>query len=382
MPKPRVTHYYPVEIPYNPRTEEKFTVHSTAGLTKTNRIGTNVSNPTARVIGDQGVLLAVQTADKKHRQQLLQLMRNRASEMQTALRNAALLEYNRAGTGRFARGIKVKGQTTQQRGYLEGKISISIPQYRESRFLTNLGGNNAYFQTWPVGPYFITAKGVTPGGERLGDLWTELRSSGLGTRDWNPKTRKYESRTFKGKYGQKMLRNPLTGHTGVARRTLYNFTKKSGLPRLKVPFEGLGSLGARGGSGRGKNAELLGPRLGRAIINFEVDKVDKSEAFYYPLWVEHPGFKRDVITETAQRLLNESVNQWQTLVLEYQRDITATGGKTLRARVPAVIVKNVSTEELEARQWTQMARGVAISEWRRAHPGLRNAKPGDFDLPY
>lgn len=370
----RATRYYTTtrELPYDPTTEAKLSPRSTPGTSKVNRLGTNVSNPVARVIGDQEVLLAISSTDKKYRAALRNLMKNRASEMQTALQTAALAAYQRAGTGRFARGIKVKGQTTEQRGFLEGKISISVPQYRETRFLTNLGGNTAYFQTFPVGPYFITAKGVEPGGNQFSDLYTELRSSGLG-KVWDPKQRKSVDRQFTGANGQRMIRDPVTGHTGVARRTLFNFTKKKGLPRLKVPREGFGSLGARGGTGRGKNAERLGPRLGGNIIDQEIDDVDQNELFYYPTWVVHPGFERDVVTETAQMLLNETINQWKTYTLEYQRDLTEKGGKTLRVRVPGGQVKNSSPEEREARQWTELTTRAARAAWWSQHPSARHA---------
>lgn len=367
--------YYPIDLP-SVTSVAKPLPPLKSGRTPGN---TRIMNPPVRVVGDQAVLLATQNADKKHRQALRQLMQARAAQMQIALQEFAHSQYTRgrggrAGSGRFARGIRVKGSTTEQNGYLEGKIHVSIPNYRETRFLTALGGVAGP----PTNPYFITARGVMVGGKRYGDLFSEARSRPKDFITIGRDPRMGEE------YGKRFIRDPITGGKKVAMRTIHQQSRKAHLPRLKVPLEGIGSLGRRGGAGRGKNIERVGPLIGGIPIDFDNNDegFTKGEAYFYPIWVMHPGWPQgDVMAAAVQQLQNETIDMWKTLVLEYQNDVLERGGKTLRARVPGQGIKDVTTDtaEIEAANMVLMSRLQGLYRWRsNLSPAMLSARPEDL----
>jgi len=196
----------------------------------------------------------------------------RAAQIQARLRLAASLAYNKSATGRVARGIYAK---VQKVGTADGKgiqtaITVSVLNYRETRFITNLGGEG-YFKHFPVQPYRIFAKGAE---------------------------------------GLDSLSNPATGITSrtSTKKAIGLALSKEGVGRLKVPrgsafFTSSRQQGRGGGETRTIN-NVLGPadfaaRQGPFIHPGDRTIDKKGEFFFYPLWVNHPGFPQDVISEVA-----------------------------------------------------------------------------------
>jgi len=195
----------------------------------------------------------------------------RADLIQARLRLATAIAYNKSATGRVSRGIFAK---VQKVGTADGKgvqtaIVVTMVNYRESKFLTNLGGEG-YFRSFPVAPYRIYAKGAISAG--IEDVF----------------------KFAKGK----------TTVSKVSTRRAISFAhaqKKIG--RLKVPRGGTffkaGRMQGRGGA----ESRVLHTREGAvdfatpdaSFPNLSANK--KGDFFFYPLWVNHPGFAADVISD-------------------------------------------------------------------------------------
>lgn len=184
----------------------------------------------------------------------------RAMSIQTRLQRAVFEAYNKSATGRMARGIRAKvTKIGAPGGKVETIIRITMFNYRESRFLTNIGGGG-YFKEYPVPPYTIFAKGagfdknITP---------TGFGRRGRGTQELTDKSK-------------------------------VRIATSQATSRLKVPRRGsFFTAGRQPGRGGGES-RFINDVLGRA------DPGDRqSSFFFYPLWVNHPGFSRDVISEVA-----------------------------------------------------------------------------------
>lgn len=190
----------------------------------------------------------------------------RAAAIQNRLRMEVELAYNRAATGRVSRGIFAKATKmgTKDGKSVETVVRVTMINYRETRFLTNLDGMG-YFKHYPVEKYTIFAK-------------SDLRFRGA-----TDQTRK------------------------VGRSGIKSLLRRSGVGRLKVPrstafFTAARQPGRGGGESRIIN-DILGPASPGDL---------KSAFFFYPLWVQHPGFHEDVISEVA---LDEGA-RFQTEVAE------------------------------------------------------------------
>jgi hypothetical protein len=171
------------------------------------------------------------------------------------LRAAVLGAYNKAATGRLGRGIFAKAtKTGTPEGGIQTVVRVTMFNYREANFLTNLGGRG-YFQRFPVGPYRIFAQGV----EGALALLAPFRK-----------------------------RNTLRS----SRKTL-SIVREHGVGRLKVPrkssFFTAGRSPGRGGAESRTIGDILGPAGNDRASHF----------FFYPLWVNHPGFAEDVISQVA-----------------------------------------------------------------------------------
>jgi len=192
----------------------------------------------------------------------------RAAQIQQRLRLFAAIAYNKAATGRVSRGIFAKVQkvgTADGKGIQTG-IVVSVVNYREVRFLTNLGGEG-YFRHFPVQPYRIFAKGA----EGLDDL-----------------------------------RNPATGIRSKtsSRKAIGVALGTEGVGRLKVPrgsaFFTSGRDQGRGGGEKRVINDMFGPAdFSRHPTMPNLTKDPKGAFFFYPLWVNHPGFPADVISDVA-----------------------------------------------------------------------------------
>lgn len=178
----------------------------------------------------------------------------RAARIQQRLRVEVGAAYTRA-TGRIARGIYAKVTKTGKPGdKVSSVIRVTMINYREARFLTNIGGRG-HFKEFPVPAYRIFAKGAEGSLEFL----TPFRKS-----------------------------NSLKS----TRRTI-SLIKQFGAGRLKVPRKSSFFTAARQPGRGGGESKEVGDVLGPA----EGDR--SSHFFFYPLWVNHPGFRRDVISEVA-----------------------------------------------------------------------------------
>lgn len=199
---------------------------------------------------------AVAKADAKISPGLLADAKKRAAEIQTRMQEAALIQYSKSGTGRFARGIHAKVSQSKQTNVSETVIRVTSVNYRESKFLTNIGDSGYFKIGYPIEPYTIWAKGAEGAAEEVP----------IGV---NPYTK--------------------TNYKRVSRLR--------GVGRLKVPRAGAFFVAARKpGRGGGESRFLRG--LGANVTPEQV--ASGTAGFFYPLKVEHPGFKRDVISNIAQ----------------------------------------------------------------------------------
>jgi len=190
-----------------------------------------------------------------------------AERVQARLRSETAVAYHRAATGRFSRGLYARVIKTDT----GAAIRISMINYRESRFLTNLGGLGEFSnRPYPIPPYRIYAKNAR-------DVAIKINDKG-------------EVELRKGRQAMKQLR----------------FIK--GVGRLKVPrsnviFE---ASRTRGGGESRRPVEVL---TTGGVDPFDFSVEPKSGAFFYPLWVEHPGFERDVVSEVTaserERIISE-----------------------------------------------------------------------------
>ena len=204
----------------------------------------------------------------------------RAAQIQTRLQAAATAQYNKAATGRFARGIRATVKRFKSPTGEGHAIIVSTINYRETNFLTNIGGSG-YFKEFPVGPYRIFAKGAE---------------------------------------GSDSFVNTLTGRvTRRNDREAVRIARGFAISRLKVPKPGIFFRAARKpGRGGGESREIAGfphdADLGSPIAGGGgAYTLGNANAFFYPLWVNHPGFGRDVVSEVA--LQEGALYQEETLGL-------------------------------------------------------------------
>lgn len=224
-----------------------------------------ISRPSPRQGGGE---VRISIRGQQESQKALQLLRTRvgtrilsdgdkrASAIQQRMRAAVEVAYNRAATGRVARGIFAKVTSKGRPGdEVQSVIRVTMLNYRETRFLTNIGGGG-WFQRFPVPPYRIFAEGVE---SELNDLKPARRSNSMRS-------------------GRSAIR----------------IVKGNGVGRLKVPrrssFFTASRQPGRGGGESRSIGDILGPAGGG-------DR--QGHFFFYPLWVNHPGFKADVIADIA-----------------------------------------------------------------------------------
>ena len=166
-----------------------------------------------------------------------------AHTIQQTLRQETDFAYTK-GTGRFSRGIKTRVSHEITDDSVTSRIIVTLPGYRETRFLTDIGGSGK-FKVFPVAGYYIFAKGVG----RLFD------AQAVGD-------------SIKGAEAQRYVK----------------LARKRARSRLKVP------VGHK--TFRLLSAAPAGKRL---ETKFE------DTAFFYPLWVRHPGFPQDVVGDVLTR---------------------------------------------------------------------------------
>jgi hypothetical protein len=194
----------------------------------------------------------------------------RASVIQQRLRAAVLGAYNRASTGRLGRGIFAKAtKTGTPEGGVQTVIRVTMFNYREANFLTNLGGRG-YFQRFPVGPYRIFAQGVE------GALSLLAPSRKKNTLRSSRKT-------------LSIVREHEVGRLKVPRKSSF-FTSGRAPGRGGAESRRIGDIG-----GSADFTPFQGPFIHPG--NRTADRA--GHFFFYPLWVNHPGFSEDVISLVA-----------------------------------------------------------------------------------
>jgi len=206
----------------------------------------------------------------------------RADEIQARMRSAAMAEYSKTGTGRFARGINARVINSGSPGEkIASMIRVTAINYRETRFLTDIGGGG-YFKSYPVRPYRIFARGGLEGP--------------------------------RGKAGSKVD---------------INFVRSTaGEHRLKVPRAGrfFEAFRKHGGGESRRISDALGP----------MDPGDAMKAFFfYPLWVNHPGFRRDIISQIA---IQEGAAYQDAVVTIVEGEVRKTqmAGVSLSRNIPVI----------------------------------------------
>jgi hypothetical protein len=184
-------------------------------------------------------------------------VRKLAPQLQQQIQEILLAAYQRSATGRFARSIRVNVVTSGDADKSKVALQIKAIPYRETRFLTNLGGIGR-FKEFPVSPYRIYAKGA----QNIVDQVTAGRG---GEEAWFPNSRNAASR---------LKRLGAKHRLKVPRRTSF--------------FTAARRLGRGGGESR-TISDPLGPDEGEA----------RGAFFFYPLWVNHPGFAADYLSDVA-----------------------------------------------------------------------------------
>ena len=243
-----------VELP-SPRTKKKSI--SLGGLTITQNM-----------IGVDETAKALKGARTRAGGAILNDADRRAAQIQARLRAAVLATYTKSDTGRMSRGIFA---TAQKQGTADGKIEtiirISMTNYREANYLTNIGGSG-YFKRFPVEAYTIFAKGIHKE-ERVGFI--------------------------------------------KSKRSSAHFAAKDSVGRLKVPRRGAFFVAQRGRGGG--ESRVIHDVLGPASAGD-----NPSSFFFYPLWVNHPGFPVDIISQVAA---NEGAR--------FQEEIVDSVGATIQS---------------------------------------------------
>lgn len=219
--------------------------------------------------------------------------KERASRIQARLQAETAGAYVKAATGRFSRGLRASAtQTTGNGGRARTVIRVTMINYRESQFLTNLAGGG-YFKSYPVEPYRIFAEGVE------------------GARDLISFGRRTNS-----------LRS---GRRAIA------LIKRHGVGRLKVPrqtafFESSRQPGRRRVETR-EIRDAIGP----------MGNDPKSAFFFYPLWVNHPGFARDVVSDVVLDEGGQYINdQTQAVKSAHLEDGLIGVSRDIRSLEPTV----------------------------------------------
>lgn len=166
-----------------------------------------------------------------------------ADNLEFRLKAAIRGAYTKAATGRFEQRLQVQAFNDGR-----ARIQVILPSLRETKFLTNLGGSGR-FKDFPVQSYYIFARGFK-------NLFADAVSD------------KKE------------------------RRRIFKSTQKRGRgSRLKVPRRKQGyNLTLSHGGLRRNITDALGA----------LEPDERSAGFVYVLWVRHPGFARDVVSEVVQ----------------------------------------------------------------------------------
>lgn len=204
-----------------------------------------------------------------------------AQILQTELRTKAALAYKRASTGRFARGLSVHVQKVKK----GAQLRVTMINYRESRFLTNLGDQGFFKFGYPVPEYRIYAKGA----EGL-DFSLNVRTGRVTAR---------------------------SGKLAMKRAGWYGDVGRLKVPKKNVAMEAFRQEG-RGG-GESVRPVKIGKKGSRTPFDFT--RTHKSSAFFYPLWVDHPGFHEDVVSEVVEKAHAKIINQVTELVTYDHTDL-------------------------------------------------------------
>lgn len=221
-----------------------------------------------------------------------------AERVQARLRAETRAGYNKASTGRFSRGLFAKATK------IDGgaAIRISMFNYRESRFLTNLGGKGAFQFGYPIPPYRIYAKNA----EGIEVSINSARGSAK-----------------------------LISHKSAMRR----LSLRANVGRLKVPREGNFFVAMRKPGRGGGESRILNDWANLDPTN------PSNSGFFYPLWVDHPGFARDIVSEVVESENARIINEVTELV-RYEH--TNLGGGEFRStprpvtRADQTVVRTVS----------------------------------------
>lgn len=201
---------------------------------------------------------------------LLETAERRAGRIQSTIRRQMAAEY-RKGTGRAARGVYAKVARSRNGDKQSVVIRITSLNYREMRFLSNIGGSGYFKSGYPIPEYRIWAKGAR---EQFEDI--------------DP---------FKG-----------TATINRSKARFLQARRDKGVGRLKIPKEGTFYEGKRGRGG-------VESRQIRGIPgDLTMENVQTVSQFFYPMWVDHPGFRRDIISEVALKEGAEYISEVQGVV--------------------------------------------------------------------
>jgi hypothetical protein len=217
-----------------------------------------------------------------------------AAALQTILQTALDAEYKKTGTGRFARSIRVSAVKSEEKGKIRTSLQVKAITYRETKFLTNLGGQG-YFTTFPVGPYRIFARGVTS-------------SEGKNAQELH----------F-GRKGSKFLAKVLRRGGGD-------------VGRLKVPNRGAFYVAGRFNEiAEHPRGRILRTQRGGGESRFLKDRLGfmgegDVGPLRYPLWVNHPGFRRDLLSDLVLQHGGTYQEGMVSVVKERVGKLTRQGG--------------------------------------------------------
>jgi hypothetical protein len=331
---------------------------------------TNIGNPGAphiSQVGAQTLTAQVGLADEQTRKFLKELLVRKARNAETELQGIVRTRYQ-GGTGRLGRGIRVTAKVTDTETGIMGKLSLSLPRYRETPYVTNIGNQGIFHKLGGgVPPYMIAAKGAL----KMLTSRSSMRASPLSidvTDTYLKGSRRRQER---------MINDPVKGGKVRSYRRIEKqlvryakrFKQADFVPRLKIPrggyttgirfggiftllqdldFEDRAAISvnrrrtrestvARGGR-RGDIPGITRPegRYDRSG-NFRSGKSDV--AFRYPIFVVHPGFPPDVISEYWQGTIMSVMNEMANMQVIWT-DAVNRGGKSIGVIPPAPLVRD------------------------------------------
>jgi len=208
-----------------------------------------------------GVAQSLYTMNEDFVDGVRQIVQEHARKLKMRLQIETKAAYYKAATGRFSRGLNTQVTIEKSGQGATATIRVSAIEYRENKFLSELFGGLPP----PNRPYLIFARGL--------DNPFDLIQDPIGA-----KSRRRLARRLAGQAGSHRLKVPVNQYSTIVH-----------------PNQ--------------RESRVANPTSGTSFL--KGSEPNTSQDFYYPLWVTHPGFERDVVldvdTDEATSWMNEQL---------------------------------------------------------------------------